>query len=122
MRRYNCSISEKANESLRERKIAVHRQKMLIGIIAALLVSIWILLGTSMSTFASSKVDISSYNKYYTSLKIKSGDTLWDIAQQQVGNFDVSNAEYIDEICRINGISKNEIHAGDYIVIPCYSK
>ena len=28
---------------------------------------------------------------------------------------------YIDEVCSINKISQNEIHAGQYLTIPYYS-
>ena len=121
MRKYNHKISEKANESLRKREAVVRKQRTVLVVMIAVLVSLGILLGTSISTLASSEKDISSYNKYYTSVKIESGDTLWSIADEYIDNVDVSRAEYIDEICDINDISENDIHAGDYIVIPYYS-
>ena len=121
MRNYNSKISEKANESLRKREWVVRRQRAIFVIIFVLLISIGVLLTTSVNTLASSKKDISSYNKYYTSIKIESGDTLWTIADEYIDNLDVSKAEYIDEICQINEISEDEIHAGDYIVVPYYS-
>ena len=121
MRKYNHKISEKANESLRKREAVVRREKTIIAVIIVLLVSLGILFSTSVNALASSKADISSYNKYYTSIKIESGDTLWEIADEYVGNFNVSKAEYIDEICQINSISENDIHVGDYVVIPYYS-
>jgi len=122
MRKYNSKISEKANESIRKREAVVRRQKMVIGVLIALLISLGILLGTSVNTLASSSADVSSYNKYYTSIRIESGDTLWEIADEYVDNLNVSKAEYIDEICRVNGIAEDEIHAGDYIVVPYYSR
>ncbi|MBR2045368.1 MAG: LysM peptidoglycan-binding domain-containing protein [Agathobacter sp.] len=121
MRKYNHKISERANESLRKREAVVRKQRTVLVVVIAVLVSLGILLGTSISTLASSEKDISSYNKYYTSVKIESGDTLWSIADEYIDNVDVSRAEYIDEICDINDISENDIHAGDYIVIPYYS-
>ena len=125
MRKYNSKISERANESLRKREMVVRRQRFVFVfvfvIVFVLLISIGILFGTSVNALASSKKDISSYNKYYTSIKIESGDTLWTIADEYIDNLDVSKAEYIDEICQINEISEDEIHAGDYIVVPYYS-
>ena len=121
MRKYNSKISERANESLRKREMVVRRQRAVFVIVFVLLISIGILLGTSVNALASSKKDISSYNKYYTSIKIESGDTLWTIVDEYIDNLDVSKAEYIDEICQINEISEDEIHAGDYIVVPYYS-
>lgn len=121
MRKYNHKISEKANESLRKREAVVRKQRVVLAIILVLLVSLGVLLGSTVNTLASSKKDVSSYNKYYTSIKIESGDTLWGIADEYISQFNVSKAEYIDEICRINGISEDEIYAGNHIVIPYYS-
>lgn len=121
MRKYNHKISERANESLRKRERVVRKQRALIIAVIVLLVSLGILFGTSMNALASSKADVSSLNKYYTSIRLESGDTLWNIADEYIGNLNVSKAEYIKEICVLNDISENEIQAGDYIVVPYYS-
>ena len=121
MRKYNHKISERANESLRKRESVVRKQRALIVAVIVLLVSLGVLFGTSMNALASSKADVSSLNKYYTSIEIKSGDTLWSIADENINNLNVSKAEYIREVCSLNDISEDEIHAGDFIVIPYYS-
>ena len=121
MRKYNNKISEKANESLSKREAIVKKQRTFLAILVTVLISSGILLGSSINALASSKADVSSYYKYYTSVKIEEGDTLWSMADEYIGNFNLSKAEYIKEICQINDISKNEIYAGDYIVIPYYS-
>ena len=121
MRKYNNKISEKANESLKRREAVVRRQKMIVMFLIMIIISLGIILGTSVNALASSKADVASYYKYYTSIKIESGDTLWEIADEYIGNFDITKAEYIDEICRVNKIAEDEIHAGDYIVVPYFS-
>jgi cell division protein YceG involved in septum cleavage len=122
MRKYNHKISERANESLNKRDAIVRKQKGLLALVILIVVSLGILLGTSINALASSQKDISSYNKYYKSICIESGDTLWAIADTYVEDFNISKADYIAEICEINQISQNEIHAGDYIVVPYYSQ
>ena len=122
MRKYNHKISERANESLRKREAIVRRQKGLLAVAIILVVAIGILLGTSMNALASSDKDIASYNKYYVSIRVESGDTLWTIADEYVDGFNIEKSDYIEEVCQINEISKNEIHAGDYIVVPYYSQ
>ena len=122
MRKYNHKISERANESLTKREAVVRRQKSLLAIAMILIVALGILLGSSINTLASSKKDVSSYNKYYESICIESGDTLWTIADKYIAEFNISKTDYIDEICQINGISEDNIHAGDYIVVPYYSQ
>lgn len=122
MRKYNDKISKRANESLRKREAVVRRQRGLIAIAIILVVTLGILLGSSMNTLASSGKDISSYNKYYTSIRVESGDTLWTIADKYVGGFNVSKSDYIAEVCQINGISEDNIYAGDNIIVPYYSQ
>ena len=122
MRKYNDKISERANESLRQREIVVRRQKSVLAIAIIIIVALGILLGSSMNALASSGKDVASYNKYYTSVRIESGDTLWTIADEYVEGFNLSKLDYITEVCQINGISENNLHAGDYIIVPYFSK
>lgn len=122
MRKYNHKISERANESLRKREAIVRRQRGLLAIAIILVVALGILLGSSINAMASSEKDISSYNKYYVSIRVESGDTLWTIADEYVEGFNLSKSDYIKEVCQINSISEDNIHAGDYIVVPYYSQ
>ena len=121
MRQYNHKISERANENLNKRERIVRNQRRNYMIAFIILVTLGILFGTSINTFASSKTDTSSYHKYYTSIQIEAGDTLWDIADRYTKHLNISKPEYIDEICQINGISEDKIITGEYIVVPYYS-
>jgi len=122
MRKYNHKISERANESLRKREAVVRRQRSIFAIAIILVVTLGILLGSSINALASSDKDISSYNKYYVSIRVESGDTLWTIADEYVEGFNITKADYIQEVCQINGISEDNIKAGDHIVVPYYSQ
>ena len=122
MRKYNHKISERANESLRKREAVVRRQRSALAIAIILVVTLGILLGSSINALASSDKDISSYNKYYVSIRVESGDTLWTIADEYVEGFNLSKIDYIQEVCQINGISEDNIKAGDHIVVPYYSQ
>ena len=122
MRKYNNRISEKANISLRKREVVVRRQKKLLAIAILVFVSLGILLGTTISAQASSEADVASYNKYYTSVRIEAGDTLWTIADEYIEDLNIDKQEYINEICTINNICEDEIHAGDYVVVAYYSQ
>lgn len=118
MRKYNHKISERANENLSKREAVVCKQKIYFTI-AFIVFSV--LFGTSIHAFANSKPDTSSYHKYYTSIQIESGDTLWNIADRYTNHLNISKSDYIDEICQINNIWEDEIIAGEYLVIPYYS-
>lgn len=122
MRKYNHKISERANISLKKREAVVRRQKSIFAIVVIAIVALGVLLGSSVNAMASSDKDVASYNKYYVSLRVKAGDTLWTIADEYVKGFNIEKTDYIAEVCQINEISENDIHAGDYIIVPYYSQ
>ncbi len=119
-RAYNTKISERANESLERREAVVRSQKRILAVAIIVIISLGILLGTGISAFASNDKATVSY-KYYKSICIEEGDTLWDIADEYITGTDLSHEEYISEICELNHIYKNEIHAGEYIIVSYYS-
>ncbi len=59
--------------------------------------------------------------KYYTSITVSSGDSLWTIAAEHMGNHYDSAVEYIEEVMNMNGLSSETIYAGQHLVIPYYS-
>ena len=122
MRKYNHKISKRANESLQKREAIVRRQRKLLAIAIFVVVSLGILFGSSINALASSKADVASYNKYYKSIRVESGDTLWTIADEYIADLNVDKQEYIDEICTLNSICGDDIQAGDYIIVAYYSQ
>lgn len=60
--------------------------------------------------------------KYYTSIRIREGDTLWSIARAYMGTHYDSEEAYIEELCRINFLShEEEIRAGRYLIVPYFN-
>ena len=104
----------------RNRRIVVRRQKIALVSVAfiALATIICIFLSGAVRTQAAPS-EISC--KYYTSIEVQSGDTLWSIASDHITEEYRDMNAYIDEVCSINKISQNEIHAGQYLTIPYYS-
>ena len=56
-------------------------------------------------------------NIRYIEVKVFGGDTLWALAEQY-GDPDKDIRENIYDICRINDITADSLHAGDTILIP----
>lgn len=122
MRRvYNEKISQKANESLNRRAHKVMVQKRVIVLAGILIVSLLILLGSSIRTFASSRNN-EPLHKYYTSIRIENGDSLWSLADQYTVDGVYDRDDFIKETRSLNQLSdQNELHTGDYIVVGYYS-
>lgn len=59
--------------------------------------------------------------KYYTEIRVGSGETLWDIAMEYMTDEYRSPAAYIREVKKINNIGE-QIQYGQYLTIPYYSE
>lgn len=60
--------------------------------------------------------------KYYTSIQIQPGDTLWSIASDHMSPEYGSVQEYIEEVKFLNQIGPDDIHAGQFLTVPYYSQ
>lgn len=98
----------------------VHR-----NILLALLTTIFVLvcaLGVSSIVASGQSEAAQNSYKYYTSVEIEKGDTLWNIAEQYMSAEYGSIQEYVDEIKEINNLGDDEIHSGQYLTIPYFAQ
>jgi len=75
----------------------------------------------SFISIAKSNTESKPIYKYYTSIQIQSGDTLWDLANDYVTSEYHSINEYINEVKKLNSLETDDIHAGQYLTVPYYS-
>ncbi|MBR2404007.1 MAG: LysM peptidoglycan-binding domain-containing protein [Lachnospiraceae bacterium] len=101
----------------RQQKAAQERVTVLFCSIVAVIMMCSVMFGAINTQAAPAETT----NKYYTSIQIESGDTLWAIASEYITDDYSDMNEYIREVCSINHISEDEIHAGQYIVVPYYA-
>lgn len=59
--------------------------------------------------------------KYYTSIQLHSGDTLWSIAETYMTDEYEDIYEYIDEVMEINHLGSDYLQAGSKLCVPYYS-
>lgn len=95
------------------------RNKRILTAVCFLIVVL--VMSSSISGFAQSKKTAEKFNKYYTSISIKKGDTLWSIASEYMTAEYDNIEEYIQEVKRLNHISGDTIYTGRYLTVPCYS-
>jgi len=81
-----------------------------------------VFLGSSLLGTKQSKAsDEQPRYKYYTSIQVENGDTLWAIAEEYMTREYENHAEYIAEIKKLNGLGEDDIHTGEHLVVPYYS-
>ena len=59
--------------------------------------------------------------KYYTSVYVEPGDSLWSIAEEHLSADYDSIYSYIDEVMAINHLSDDFLRSGTRLCIPYYS-
>jgi len=107
------------NKMRREREL---RRKIVVTILTVLIVLGFALSYNVLVTQATSEIEDISY-KYFTSIEVASGDTLWTIAQEysDTENYD-SIDEYIEEVKNMNHMSSDTLMAGQFLIVPYYSQ
>lgn len=98
------------------------RQKGQLFILAMIvMVSIlWILIGSERVSAQNKLSDAGQKQKYYKSIEISSGDTLWKIAETYMNDDYDSVQSYIKELKEINGLPSDNILEGKYLMVPYY--
>lgn len=109
----------RSEEYVRRARRSEQRSRALLAVLAAVVIGlVGFILGLKLSekiTAAGSAEPVS-----YESVLIEEGDTLETIAKSKRGANALGLKTYEKEIAEINGINKNLIHAGNYLVVPVY--
>ncbi len=104
-------------KSRRKRQIRANIQRTILAAIVIVLVGI----SCHMISNAQSEIEDVSY-KYYTSIQVAQGESLWSIAKEYRDAHYDSARDYVDEVVNINHLSdEDELIAGQYLIIPYYS-
>ncbi len=100
----------------------VIQRRILCLLVTALFIVAAILIGSSISGLAETKSGDKIYSyKYYTSIVVEKGDTLWDIASEYMTPEYSTIEDYILEVRSLNHLTGDGIHAGEHLTIPYYS-
>ncbi len=58
--------------------------------------------------------------KYYTSVEVQKGDSLWSICASHISPEYKNEAEYVREVYRLNNLKSDCITEGAFLVLPYY--
>lgn len=54
----------------------------------------------------------------YKTIQVEDGDTLWTLADEYMGNGNMTHQQYINEVKEMNHLSSDTIESGAYLMIP----
>ncbi len=72
--------------------------------------------GNSIMNALAGETAIPALEKYYTSIEIQKGDSLWSIAGTYLENSGMTTAQYVKELKNINGL-----HSGQYLTVVYFA-
>ncbi|HJA93860.1 MAG TPA: LysM peptidoglycan-binding domain-containing protein [Candidatus Eisenbergiella merdipullorum] len=120
-------LEERSMRRIRRKRIRrkrIRRERQLRRRMAILAAAAFLILATAAirESFIVKAQDTHSAvtYKYYTSIRIGEGDSLWSIAADYAEGFD-SPEDFIREVIHTNHLLDSDIRAGDYLIIPYYS-
>ena len=116
---YTAYREIRIEENRKRRLRIVRRQRIILGLIIAVIVFAFAFLGTKLVLSAHSE---NIRFKYYTTITVHSDDTLGSIAGDYISSEYKDADSYIREVCAINNLNEEgRIYAGESLVVPYYS-
>ena len=111
--------SERRIINNRRRRNRQLRQRLLLSVLIVTLFVILAFFFMSTKSMADNKEPLF---KYYKSIQIHSGDTLYDLSQEYV-NPEMNDVDsFIEEVRYINNLEEDScLYEGNYIVVPYYA-
>lgn len=114
------------NSERRIRNNRIRRKRQLYRNIAACLFTVFLIISLSFAFFSfktkAQSSDEEILYKYYKSIVVENGDTLWGYAEIY-GNTEYydSYETYIKEVMHINFLPDEQITYGQHLILPYYS-
>ena len=105
----------------RRKNTKKRRQRQLLCSFISVLV-----LGAVLITMSAGEINAESdltrnTYKYYKSVYVEHGDSLWSIAKEYTSKEYKNLEDYIDEVKQINHLNGSNVQHGTYICVPYYS-
>lgn len=101
------------NRERRSRELRRHISMVIVGVVLFIFLLVYIFSVKSVASDGSEK----GLYKYYKSVQVNAGDTLYDISLE----YSADSQAFIDEVVFINNLnSPEEIKCGEYIIVPYY--
>ena len=110
----------KKNEAAQKRRARAKAARFFTALVVISVIVCVILFANKNQVHAVEGGDSASLSKYYKTITIQPGDTLWDIAAEYKME-NRSTKDYVNELMQMNGLHNDNITAGMNLVIVYYN-
>lgn len=113
--------TKRKSNKWKRKKIRILKRKLAIFTMITLFTLIGCLYFGNLSTDAHGNLKEAPVSfKYYKSIEIEDGDTLWGIAEEYMGDEYDSIQDYIAELKEINQLVTDDIQSANYLTVVYY--
>ena len=114
------TVQERKERAMIIKKKRLAKRRMILLLAALFVITVGsIVCGSIFSSAKDPATDIPQH-KYYKSITIEEGESLWSIAQEYHTDAYKDIQEYIDELIQLNGLTSKTIHEGQHLVVAYY--
>lgn len=103
-----------------------HAKKQLVRFLTALIIivlTVCVILFTNKNvTNADENEESVKLNKYYKTITIESGDSLWSIATEYKSGSHKTTKEYVKELKSMNNLSSDQIVSGQKLLVAYFAE
>ena len=113
----NMTVQEREKRVMMIKNKQIAKRRIFL-VFAALFVATLgsIVFGSIFSKAKNPTADIPQY-KYYKSITIEQGDSLWSIAEEYCTDAYEDTREYVSELKQLNSLTSETIHAGQHLLV-----
>lgn len=114
------TIQERQERARIKRRKRIAKRRMILLLAALFVITMGsVVFGSIFSKAKNPTSDIPQY-KYYKSIIIEQGDSLWSIAEEYCTDDCTDTREYVAELKQLNSLTSDTIHAGQHLLVAYY--
>lgn len=114
------TIQERTKRNKNIKRNRVVKRRIILTIMAmTVIITGGFVFGSIFSAAKNPATDMPQY-KYYKSITIEKGDSLWSIAEEYRSDACKNTQSYISELKQLNGLKSDTIHEGQHLIISYY--
>ena len=111
------TIQERQKRAMIKKRKQIAKRRMILLLAALFVITLGsVVFGTIFSKAKNPTADITQY-KYYKSITIERGDSLWSIAEEYCTG---DTREYVDELKQLNSLTSDTIYEGQHLLVAYY--
>ena len=114
------TVQERKERARIKKRRQIVKRRMILLLATLFVITVGsIVCGSIFSSAKNPTKDIPQY-KYYKSITIQEGESLWSIAQEYRTDAYKDTCEYIHELKELNGLTSETIHEGQHLIVAYY--